>query len=142
MQGDDLESAVGKFARSPMPRVIPSSGFVRDLGEEIQRAAYQRVGHGLKGGPFDDVVIELRKLARLLRRTLVPVSPRVEFTRALRGQLAVSASETLTTRQQRRRWLVLGGAVGSVISLAGLVAALLLRRRNQHLRTSKPFGVV
>jgi len=140
MQGEDLESAVGGFARSPMPRAIPRSSFVRDLGEEIQRAACQRVGYGSKGGPFGDVVIELRKLVRLLRRTLVPVTPRVEFTRALGGQLAVSAGETLTTRQQRRRWLVVGGALGSAISLAGLVAALLLRRRSQHLRTSKPIS--
>ena len=142
MQADDLESAVGRFARSPMPPVIPSSGFVRDLGEEIQRAACQRVGHGPERGPFEDVVIELRKLARLLRRTLVPVSPRADFTRALGGQLALSANETLTTRRQRRRWLVIGGAVGSVISLAGLVAALLLRRRSQHLRASRPFSAI
>lgn len=142
MQADDLESAVGRFARSPLPRVLPSSGFVRDLGEEIQRAACQKVGYSSVSKPFEDVVVELRKLVRLLHRTLIPVSPRVEFTRALRGQLTVSAGETYVTRQQRRRWLVVGGAVGSVISVAGVIAALLLRRRSQQLRASKPFSAI
>ena len=115
---------------------------MRDLGEEIQRAACQKVGYSSLSKPFEDVVIELRKLVRLLHRTLIPVSPRVEFTRALRGQLTVSAGETYVTRQQRRRWLVVGGAVGSVISVAGVVAALLLRRRSQQLRASKPFSAI
>jgi len=138
MQDEDLEHAVGKMAQSPMPRIIPSSRFVRDLGEEIQRAAFQTMGYGPRGTRFEDVVIELRKLVQLLRKTLVPISPRAEFTQTLKGELTVSANQLLTTRQQRRRrWLVLGGAVGSVVSLLGLIAALLLRRRGQDLRPNK-----
>ena len=141
MRSDDLEDGAGQTLHSFMPGVVPSPRFVRDLSEEIQRAARRKVGYGVSV-PFEDVIAELRKLVRLLRRTLVPVSPRPEFIRTLKGQLDENATLVVTARHRRWRWLMVGGVVGSMVSLAGLVAALLLRRRHEQLHTKKTMGVV
>jgi hypothetical protein len=75
------------------------------------------------------MVIELRKLVRLLRRTLVPLKAPPEFAQPLGRQLEAEAIQ-VTMQQQHRRWLVVGGVVGSLISVVGLSAALLMRRHN------------
>jgi hypothetical protein len=116
-----------------VPRALPSARFVQDLELEIRRAARQRMEQaGIRPSiPFEEMVIELRKLVRLLRKTLVPICPRAEFSRALCQEIEARAG-IVTTVQQQRRWLMVGGVVGSLLSVLGLLAALLLWRRNGH----------
>jgi hypothetical protein len=128
-----------------VPRASPSARFVQDLELEIRRAARQRMEEaGIRPSmPFEEMVIELRKLVRLLRKTLVPICPRAEFSRML-GQEIEARAEIVTTVQQQRRWLMVGGVVGSLLSVLGLFAAFLLRRRNGHshsrMQAKKPVG--
>jgi hypothetical protein len=88
--------------------------------------------------PFEEMVIELRKLVRLLRKTLVPVSPGTSYIqrtgRRLREQAVVVLAQP-RTRQQR--WLMVGGVLGSILSVGGLVAAYVLRRRNNGNKNKK-----
>ena len=120
-----------------VPRAIPSARFIQGLGREIQVAARRQVG--TEGAlPFEEMVVELRKLVRLLYRTLVPMEPRPGFTAALGSDLVVSAEQSFAYRHHRARWLVVGGVLGSALSLLGLAAALLLRRRNGRLHTNRP----
>jgi len=128
---ENLESGSGPFSRFAVPRAIPSSRFAQDLGQEIRRAAQQKID-SMRGTPLSDVVIELRRLIYLLRRTLVPVHPPAAFTVLLGGELRAEAAAWYVTRTQRRRWLMLGGVVGSLLSLLGVVAAVLVRRHNDH----------
>jgi hypothetical protein len=139
MRGEELERDEGAVLRSFMPRVGPSTTFVRSLGEEIRRSAGQRVELE-QGAPFEDMVIELRKLVRLLCRTLVPVQPRPAFARALGNQLREQAIKVTVEPEHRWRWLMVGGLVGSLLSVLGLVAALLLRRRNGRPNAQKWAG--
>lgn len=141
MLDEELESTASGQARPLVSRVIPRARFVQGLGEEIHRAARQRMGYQA-GASIEEVVIELRKLVRLLRRTLVPVQARSGFARTLGSQLQARATELTMTRQRRWRLLMVGGVVGSALSLVGLVTALLLRRRNGRLQPNKPMGVV
>jgi hypothetical protein len=82
--------------------------------------------------PLEEMVIELRKLVRLLRRTLVPVRPRLEYSRVLGNQLQGYATTVSTVQPSRRRWWMVGGLLGSLLSVAGVALALVLRRRNGH----------
>jgi hypothetical protein len=124
-----------------MGSVLPSTDFVRKLGAEIGRAAREKMGYGA-GLPrvtvsFEDRVIELRRWVRLLRQTLVPVQPRAAFRAALGRQLRSDAIQVQVARQNRWRWLVIGSAVGSVVSLLGVLTALLLRQRQTRVHTTE-----
>jgi hypothetical protein len=131
-----MEEAVQEAARLLGPRAEPSDDFVRTLGQRIQHAAYQHIGRPTPS--FDQMVIELRKLVRLLCKTLVPVQPRPAFVRSLQTDLEEAASELLVIRQERVWWLLMGGVLGTLLSLLGLLAALLLRRRNGRMHAKKP----
>jgi hypothetical protein len=78
------------------------------------------------------MVVELRKLVRLLRKTMVPVCPPQNFVTALERDLETAVREMIAVRQQRKRLLMLGGMLGSAISIAWVIAAALLRRRNDR----------
>ncbi len=134
MQGDDsnTQSMLARMAAG----VIPRADFVRKLGSEIGRAAREKMGYGAQAS-FQERVIELRKLVRLLRQTLIPVQPRLAFRTALGEQLRFDAVKVEVERQNRWRWLVIGSAVGSVLSLLGVLTALLLRQRHVRLHTNK-----
>ena len=121
-------------------RAIPNAGFAQDLGAELRRAAQQRI-QSVTRPQVGEVVLELRKLIQLLRRTLVPVNPRATFREALGDRLFSEGIELAAARQQRWRWLMVGGVVGSAVSLAGVVTAVLLRRRNGHAQAKKPLTV-
>ncbi|MFN2154348.1 MAG: hypothetical protein ACK2UX_03855 [Anaerolineae bacterium] len=138
MREESMEGAAMEAARLLVPRAEPDADFVQSLGQSVQRAAYQRFGRPRPS--FDLMVIELRKLVRLLRRTLVPVHPRSAFVRALEHDLQETAHELMVMRQERVWWLLLGGVLGTVLSLLGVLAALLLRRKNGRLQTKKPLG--
>jgi hypothetical protein len=127
-----------------VPRALPSARFVQDLDQEIRRAARQRMRNaGVRPTvPFEEMILELRKLVRLLRKTFVPVPPRAEFKRALGQQIEGRAISVVSAQQQQRRWLMVGGVIGSLLSVLGVLTALLLRRRNGHsqVQAKEPFG--
>ena len=133
MQAERMRAGIEDLDPLQVPRVLPSTRFVQDLDQDIRRAARQQMQKAGIGPsvPFEEMVIELRKLVRLLRKTLVPLQPRADFTRAL-GQRLEAQAVVVTTVQQQRRWLMVSGMVGSLLSVLGLVAALLLRRRGGH----------
>ena len=139
MQDQPLEQTVQDVARGLAARAVPNAQFISSLGQDIYRAASARVGGS--GLPFHDMVVELRKLVRLLQRTLVPVLARPAFVEDLGTELDDGARELFSARQERVRWLMLGGVLGSVLSLVGVLAALLLRRRNGRLDAKRPLGV-
>ena len=134
MRDEQLEVEVESTLRPLMPRASPNAQCVDDLDLEIRRAARQRMEQ-LGVQPViscEEMVIELRKLVRLLRRALVPVQPRLEYSRALGDQLQGYATTVTDVRPSRRRWWMVGGLVGSLASVAGVALALVLRRRNGH----------
>jgi hypothetical protein len=132
MQAERLRDDAKDRDQWIVPRASPSARFVHDLDRDIRRAARQQV---IKSGirpsvPFEEMVIELRKLVRLLRRTLVPLRARAEFSRSLGQRLQNEAIVISVQQQHRVRWFMVGGMVGSLLSVLGLLAAWLLRRRN------------
>ena len=141
MRDQSVKETAQEVAQLLVPRAVPSTRFVHDLGQDIHRAAYHQVGHE-PPVPFQDMVIELRKLIRLLRKTLVPICPRESFVRSLELSLDASANKMIAVRQQRMRWLMVGGMLGSAISVLGVVAALMMRRRQDRPQTKKPVGAL
>lgn len=145
MQAEQTTAGAEDSDKFLMPRALPNARFVQDLDQDIRRAARRQMeAAGIAPSvPFEEMVIELRKLVRLLRKTLVPIRPSAAFTRALRQRIETQ-SGIITTVQQQRRWLMVSGMVGSLLSVLGLVAALLLRRRNEHshsrAQAKKPAG--
>jgi hypothetical protein len=141
MQNDNPKENSARSAFARMSSVIPSTDFVRKLGAEIGRTAREKMGYGagMPGAkmPFEDRVIDLRRWIRMLRQTLVPVQPRQAFRTALSQQLQFDAVQVQIARQNRLRWLVIGSAVGSILSLLGVLTALLLRQRQTRLRTDE-----
>jgi F0F1-type ATP synthase membrane subunit c/vacuolar-type H+-ATPase subunit K len=79
----------------------------------------------------------LLQVAQQIKRVLVPVTPSPEFETGLKRDLLAAALQRANakpTKQQtsllyRRRFLI-GAAIGSAISLVGIIAALLLRQRS------------
>jgi hypothetical protein len=133
MRDERREADVQDSFRRLMPRAVPSARFVANLEQDVRRAARQRMDQlGIQPAvPFEQMVVELRKLVHLLRRTLVPLSPRVEYQQLLQGRLQKESVAVLAQQQSRpQRWLMVGGVVGSVLSVGGLLAALLMRRRD------------
>lgn len=133
MQDEQWEAEMTDSLRPLMPRAMPSARFVHDLEQDVRRAARQRMNElGIQPTlPFEEMVIELRKLVRLLRKTLVPVSPGIQYVQRVRGQLQGEAVVVYAqSKERQQRWLVVGGLLGSLLSIGGLVAAYILRRRN------------
>jgi len=128
---EDLDLPLGQ-----MSGMAPRASFVQKLRSEIGKAAQRKMKYRT-GMSFGDTVIELRKIVQLLRRTLVPVEVRPAFRRQLQRKLGDDFVQVQVGRSKRWRWLVIGSALGSVLSLLGVVTALLLRRRNGHLGASK-----
>lgn len=83
--------------------------------------------------PRPDELTQLRSLmdvAERLRQALVPVEPPAAFVHSLGRELIEAARRRQTAARRLRRAIVVGAAaLGSVLSLAGLVALLLMRRR-------------
>jgi len=133
MQDERWEAEMTDSLRPLMPRAMPSARFVHNLDQDVRRAARQRMEElGIQPIiPFEEMVIELRKLVRLLRKTLIPVSPESKYIqrtgRRLQEQAIVICAQP---RQNQQRWLMVGGVLGSVLSVGGLIAAVVLRRRN------------
>lgn len=148
MQDEQWEAQVTDSLRPLMPRAMPNARFVRDLQEDVRRAARQRMDElGIQPAvPFEEMVVELRKLIHLLRKTLIPVSPDRPYVCQVRRKLQEQAGVARALPRQGRRpwqsrrpwsvpqrWLMVG--VGSILSLGGLLAALLLRKRGNGDKT-------
>jgi hypothetical protein len=137
MQDERLEAEMTDSLRPLMPRAMPSARFVHDLEQDVRRAAQQRMEElGIQPAiPLEEMVIELRKLVRLLRKTLIPVSPATKYVqrtgRRLQEQALIVCAQPPQRSQQR--WLMVGGVLGSALSIGGLIAAAMLRKRsNEH----------
>ena len=79
----------------------------------------------------------LLEIAERVKAALVPVTPSPAFEAGLKQDLlaaAIQRAEERESRKQvsflRRRGLLIGAAVGSVLSVAGIITALLLRQRS------------
>lgn len=72
----------------------------------------------------------LVQIIEQLQRWLVPVEPPPAFARSLKLELTEAARRQYQRAHRLRRILVVGAAIiGSVASVAGLTAFLILRRR-------------
>jgi hypothetical protein len=78
----------------------------------------------------------LLQIAQRVKTTLVPVTPSPEFEAGLKRELLAAAMQRAEAKRSRRhvpllqrREVLIGAAVGSAISVAGIVAALLWRQR-------------
>lgn len=72
----------------------------------------------------------LVQIIERLQRWLVPVEPPPAFARSLKVELIEAAQQQYQRTHRLRRILVVGAAIiGSVASVAGLTAFLILRRR-------------
>jgi len=129
MQDEQLEAEMTDSLRPLMPRAMPSTRFVHDLEEDVRRAAREEMEQlGIQPAvAFEEVVIELRRLVHLLRETLVPVVPGKGCVERIRHQLQRRAPVVYAQPRRRQRWFL----VGSALSVGSLIAALLLRRRNE-----------
>ncbi len=86
-------------------------------------------------------VARLRSLTEHLQKTLVPVPPRAEFRSRLKESLIAAASQRMAAEREsrvaalRRRWMLIGAAAGSLsmLSVAGIIAAVLLHQRTIRL---------
>jgi len=140
MQDERWEAQVTDSLRPLMPRAMPNARFVHNLDQDVRRAARQRMEQlGIQPTiPFEEMVVELRKLVRLLRKTLVPVPPENQFAQRTRRQLRAQAVVVYAQPKQRQqRWLMVGGVLGSILSVGGLVAAYILRKRNNGDKKTK-----
>jgi len=132
MQDERWEAQVTDSLRPLMPRAMPSARFVHNLDRDVRRAARQRMEElGIQPAiPFEEMVTELRKLVRLLRKTLVPISPETRYIQRTERQLQEQAVAVYAQTKQRQQRLLIGGVLGSILSVGGLVVAFVLRRRN------------
>jgi len=72
----------------------------------------------------------LVRISERLQQLLVPVEPPPAFARSLKVELIKAARRRQERAHRLRRILLVGAAIaGSVASVAGVIAFLLLRRR-------------
>jgi len=70
------------------------------------------------------------EIASRLKEAMPPVEPSAAFVRSLGRELVEAARRRREDARSLRRRLVIGAAaLGSVLSLAGLVALIVMRRR-------------
>ncbi len=72
----------------------------------------------------------LTRISEQIQRLLVPVEPPLAFVRSLRAELVEAARRRQERAHRLRRILLVGAAIaGSIASVAGVTAFLMLRRR-------------
>lgn len=74
------------------------------------------------------------KLIEQLNAAMTPVQPPPTFARSLGRELRRRASQQIAQKERLQRTLLIGAAVGSLVSLAsiaGAIAFVLLRRRGR-----------
>lgn len=78
----------------------------------------------------------LFRLADRLQRTMRPMEPSQPFVRSLRDELEKEAQRQIVLRKRKRRFAMIGAAaVGSVVSVASLVGAIVVLVRWLRTRT-------
>lgn len=83
-----------------------------------------------------DQMMSLFQLADLLQRTMRPMEPSQPFVRSLRGELEREAQRQIALRKRKRRFAMIGAAaVGSVVSVASVVGAIVVLVRWLRTRT-------
>jgi arginine/ornithine N-succinyltransferase beta subunit len=93
---------------------------------------------GIPPVDYEDVT-RLSQLAGQVAGALAPVPPRPAFQARLKESLLAASSQRLAAEREsrvsalRRRWVLIGAAAGSVMSVAGIVAAVLLHQRTIRL---------
>ncbi len=116
----------------------------RKIADILAAHADRRVGDSsddqddLLPSPADQAeVTSLLRLSQRLKETLAPVAPSLAFRQQLKGSLISAAVKRAEERARdshipflRRRWVLIGAAAGSALSVAGIVAAILLRHRS------------
>jgi hypothetical protein len=114
------------------------------LVEVLAAHADRLVGNQANGEDFlelfPDHKAELAPLLRVAERVkavLVPVTPTPTFETGLKKDLLEAAIRRVEEQKSkkkvsflRRRGVLIGAAVGSVLSVAGIIAALLWRQRS------------
>jgi hypothetical protein len=81
-------------------------------------------------------LVPLLRLADQLQQTMRPVEPSLAFVRSLRDELEKEAQRQIALRKRKRRFAVIGAAaVGSVVSVASLVGAIVVLVRWLRTRT-------
>jgi hypothetical protein len=88
--------------------------------------------------PTDQAVLDaLLPLAAQTKRALTPVVPSRAFEAQLREKLYAAAARRAEERRHagcdssvQRRWVLIGAAAGSILSVVGVIAAVLWRQRS------------
>lgn len=99
------------------------------LGAELDRYVDTLLADGQWAAALPPGLEELAALARRVRWLLTPVEPSPHFREALHARLLVAAKESMLApavpwHTQHRREIIIGAAVGSVLSVAGLAAVI------------------
>jgi len=91
---------------------------------------------GLSLSPADQAqVAQLTHMVGRLKEVCVPVTPRSDFQARLKERLLAAASQRLAAEKEsrvsalRNRWVLVGAAAASALSVAGIVAAVLFHQR-------------
>jgi len=95
---------------------------------------------GLSLSPADQArVAQLTHMVGRLKVVCVPVTPRSDFQARLKERLLAAASQRLAAEKEsrisalRNRWVLIGAAAASALSVAGIVAAVLFHQRTIRL---------
>ena len=84
-------------------------------------------------GEEQRALASLIRTATLLHESMKPVRPSPTFVRTLRGELVQAANSKIARTSRLRRGMMIGTAVvGSLVSLASVVTAIVLLIRRQH----------
>jgi hypothetical protein len=102
------------------------------IGNEVDSEDYLRLLPAYRGE-----LAPLLQIAEQVKTTLIPVTPSPAFEAGLKQDLVTAAIQRVEERSNkkqvsllRRRGVLIGAAaVGSALSVAGIVAALLWRQR-------------
>ena len=120
---------------------------IEQIVESIMARADRLIGMSFNGedslslSPVDQAeLVSLTQLAGQVKNALVPVTHRPAFQARLKESLLAAASQRLAVQQMksrvsfwRRRWVLIGAAAGSALSVAGIVAAFLVHQRTIRL---------
>ena len=109
---------------------------IADHSDRLVRDKADERGKALSPAELSEVAPFLQ-LNERLKKTLIPVTSSAEFRANLKDSLMANAAQrqSLTPGSARipplqRKWVIIGAAAGSAISVAGIVAAVLLHQRS------------
>jgi anti-sigma-K factor RskA len=84
-------------------------------------------------------VARLAQTVAQIKDAFVPVTPRPDYRTRLKESLLAAAGQRLAAQEEsrvsalRRRWVFIGAAAGSALSVFGIVMALLVHQRTIRL---------